>query len=243
MGSPGGEAGRDAGETQHVVTLTRGFWIQTTEVPQSRWQALMGNNPSRFLGDADRPVESVSWYDAVAYANALSRSDGLPVAYVLSSCSGTPGAGTFGCGTVTVAAASPYATTGWRLPTESEWEYACRAGTSTPWHWGTDHSLLGAFAWFSGNSSAMTHPVGTKTPNSWGLYDMPGNVAEWCHDWQAGYPGAISDPAGPVSGSYRTHRDGSWAFGWTRTRSAYRGWSWPGYRGIDLGFRLVRMGP
>ncbi|MEB3297853.1 MAG: formylglycine-generating enzyme family protein, partial [Candidatus Sericytochromatia bacterium] len=176
MGSPSGEADRSPDETLHQVTLTHDFLIQATEVTQGQWRTLMGNNPSEFTGDDNRPVEQVSWYDAVAYANALSAREGLPKAYDLSSCSGTPGTDNYSCGNVTFTAATPYATTGWRLPTEAEWEYAYRAGTSTPWFFGSDSNLLGTYAWFSSNSGNKTQPVGQKQPNAWGLYDMAGNV-------------------------------------------------------------------
>jgi formylglycine-generating enzyme required for sulfatase activity len=244
MGSPSNESGRNSDETQHQVTLTRDFLMQATEVTQAQWQALMGNNPSKFMGDSNRPVEQVSWYDAVAYANALSVADGLPKAYNLSSCSGTPGGGNYSCSNVTLTAATPYATTGWRLPTEAEWEYAYRAGTTTPWYFGSDSNLLGTYAWFYSNSGSTTHPVGQKQPNAWGLYDMAGNVWEWCQDWYGDYPGTVTDPTGPVSGSRRVIRGGSWNSDASLTRAAFRLITFfPDYRNDRIGFRLARSRP
>ncbi|MEB3299986.1 MAG: formylglycine-generating enzyme family protein, partial [Candidatus Sericytochromatia bacterium] len=201
MGSWPGESGRYADETLHQVTLTRDFLMQTTEVTQGQWRAFMGNNPSRFNDDDNRPVEQVSWYDACAYANALSAKDGLPKAFDLSSCSGTPGTGSYDCSEVSLTARSPYAAKGWRLPTEAEWEFACRAGTTTPWYFGSDSNLLGTHAWFGDESNVGTHPVGRKQPNAWGLYDMAGNVSEWCWDRYGDYLGTVTDPAGPRWGS------------------------------------------
>jgi len=249
MGSPSNEGskfgwwGRDSDETQHQVTLTRDFLMQSTEVTQAQWQALMGNNPSSFTGDANRPVDQVSWYDAVAYANALSVADGLPVAYNLSGCSGTPGTDNYSCGDVTLTAPTPYATTGWRLPTEAEWEYAYRAGTTTAWYNGDDESKVGDIAWFSSNSSDTTHPVAQKQPNAWGLYDMAGNVWEWCWDRYGGYPGTVTDPVGPTEGSFRVFRGGSWFFDESNTRAAFRYYDSPGIRISDFGFRLARSRP
>jgi len=244
MGSPEGESGRDSDETLHQVTLTRDFLMQTTEVTQAQWQARMGNNPSDFTGDTNRPVEQVSWYDAVAYANALSVADGLPKAYNLSGCSGTPGTGNYSCSNVTLTAPTPYATSGWRLPTEAEWEYANRAGSSTAWYFGSDSNLLGTYAWFNGNSGNTTHPVAQKQPNAWGLYDMAGNVYEWCWDWYGSYPGTVTDPVGSTSGSARVGRGGSWYGDASRTRAANRNSTYPGYRyDFIVGFRLARSRP
>ncbi|MEB3237177.1 MAG: formylglycine-generating enzyme family protein [Candidatus Sericytochromatia bacterium] len=243
MGSPVGEPGRSSDETQHTVTLTRGFWMQSTEVTQGQWRALMGNNPSRFTGADNRPVERVSWYDAVAYANALSAKDGLANAYDLSSCSGTPGTGNYGCSNVTLTASTPYATTGWRLATEAEWEYAYRAGSTTPWYFGSDSNLLGTYMWFSSNSVYRTWPVGQKQPNAWGLYDMAGNVWEWCQDWYGSYPGTVTDPTGPTSGSNRVRRGGSWDNDASRARAASRDPYRPDVRSLGIGFRLARSRP
>ncbi|MEB3236622.1 MAG: formylglycine-generating enzyme family protein [Candidatus Sericytochromatia bacterium] len=241
MGSPSSESGRSSDEMQHPVTLTRTFRMQTTEVTQGQWRALMGNNPSTFADDDNRPVETLSWFDAVAYANALSAKDGLPKAYDLSFCTGKPGTGSYNCSRVTLTSPAPDSTTGWRLPTEAEWEYAYRAGTATAWVFGADSNLLGTHAWFGGNSDGTTHPVGLTQCNPWGLYDMAGNVWEWCQDWYGSYPGSLAEPLGPTR--YRVIRGGSWLHDAASTRAANRNFNVPSLRYGNLGFRLVRSMP
>ncbi len=208
MGSPAGEAGRDDDETQHRVTLSSPFYIQTTEVTQGQWQGVMGRNPSRFKGDPNLPVEYVSWNDAQEFIRLLNQKEG---------------------------------TDKYRLPTEAEWEYACRAGSTTLWCFGDDENRLGDYAWYDDNSGRKTHPVGRLKPNTWGLYDMHGNVWEWCIDRYGVYPsGSVIDPAGPSSGSYRVFRGGSWGNNARICRSANRHGFDPGYRFGYLGFRLAR---
>ena len=134
----------------------------------------------------------------------------------------------------------------YRLPTEAEWEYACRAGSTTAYCFGDDESQLTQYAWYRRNAFAPTHPVGQKLPNAWGLYDMPGNVWEWCADWYgsnyySSSPGV--DPQGPGSGSDRVMRGGSWLSGAGACRSAYRYWNVPDYRDSSFGFRLARITP
>ncbi|MBR0237028.1 MAG: SUMF1/EgtB/PvdO family nonheme iron enzyme [Thermoguttaceae bacterium] len=200
MGSPSSESGRDNDETQHQVTLTKGFWMMETEVTQKQWKAVMGNNPSNFKGD-DLPVESVSWNDCQEFCKKCTQL-GLPV----------------------------------QLPTEAQWEYACRAGTT-----GAYSGNLDEMAWYWDNSNKTTHSVGTKKPNAWGLYDMHGNVWEWCQDWKADYPsGSVTDPAGPSSGSVRVIRGGSWCYIARFCRSAIRYSSAPDNRDDLLGFRCVK---
>ena len=206
MGDTNG--GKD--ETPHEVTLTQPFYLGVTEVTNAQWKAVKGNVPSHWKDD-DRPVENVSWEDAVSFCKKLSS---LPAER---------------------AAGRVY-----RLPTEAEWEYACRAGTTTSYSFGNDKSLLGDFAWFGGNADGRTHPVGQKQPNAWGLYDMHGNAWEWCSDWYGDYPsGAVSDPLGPLSGSRRVYRGGPWSSSAGFCRSAYRGRNLPSTRGSFLGFRLA----
>ena len=214
MGSPTSEEGRYDDETQHKVTLTKGFWMLETEVTQKQWKAVMGNNPSSFKGD-DLPVECVSWNDCQEFCKKCTQL-GLSV----------------------------------QLPTESQWEYACRAGSTTAYFWG--NALNGDKANCDGNYPCGTEitgkyigkttPVGSYQPNAWGLYDMHGNVWEWCQDWYAkDYPSeSVTDPTGPSSGSDRVDRGGCWSHDARRCRSAIRGYCGPGYRGIVLGFRLVR---
>ncbi len=244
MGSPPGEEGRDDNETQHEVTLTQDFEILATEVTQSEFEAVMGYNPSHFSGCADCPVEWVSWYEAAAYCNALSDAAGLDRCYV---CSGSdeevecePGS----------SFTTPYDCTGYRLPTEAEWEYAARAGTTTATYNGDlddidcSSAVVDPIAWYCGNSDDTTHLVGTRGSNDWGLHDMLGNVWEWCHDWDDVYPdGSVTDPWGPPSGSHRVIRGGSWNFLARLARAALRGRDRPAYRYDNVGFRPVRSRP
>jgi formylglycine-generating enzyme required for sulfatase activity len=174
MGSPEGETGRDSDEVQHNVTLTQKYYLQTTEVTQGQWKAVMGSNPSYFssCGD-DCPVEQVSWEDAQAFIEKLNLHEN----------------------------ANRYS-----LPTEAQWEYAARAGSTTALANGnlveTNCSLdtnLNAMGWYCGNGDDKTHPVAQKQPNSWGLYDMHGNVWEWCQDWYGSYPDiSVTDPGGGI---------------------------------------------
>ena len=217
MGSPESEDGRVNNESQHRVTITRGYCMKATEVTQGEWQAVMGSNPSGFKScGANCPVEQVSWDDAVSYANALSRREGLPECYAGSTFTGLT------C-------------TGYRLPTEAEWEYAARAGTT-----GSRYANLDSVAWYDANAGAATHPVGQKQPNAWGLYDMLGNVFEWTGDWYGESSGATSDPTGAPAGNDRVGRGGSW-YGYARyARAARRYAGTPDNRTIYLGFRLAR---
>ena len=206
MGSPGSEEGRSSDETQHEVVLSQGFFMAETECTQGQWEMVMGSNPSNFKG-ANRPVEKVSWDDAVEYCRKLTvkqRGEGmLPVGWE------------------------------WRLPTESEWEYAARAGTTGP-----RYGELDAIGWHDGNSGSETHPVKQKAANVWGLHDMIGNVWEWCSDWSEGYPtGSVTNPTGPKSGSSRVFRGGSWLSVARYARSASRNGLVPGFRYLNLGFR------
>lgn len=252
MGSPASELGRYADETQHSVTLTRSFYLQTTEVTEGQWAARMGNDPSSDACGADCPVETVNWWEALAYANALSTSEGLAVCYTLEGCSGAaPGEG-MACAAVSVNApgGDPYRCAGYRLPTEAEWEYAYRAGTSTAFYNGdiTDTSCgdpkLDLIGWYCGNSGSEKHPVAQKASNAWGLYDMSGNVWEWCWDRLADYPsGSAIDPHGPEQGSDRVVRGGSWSGDAFVARAAFRYFVDPGGRGDVLGFRLARSAP
>ena len=220
MGSPNSEEDHDDDETQHSVTITRAYCMKATEVTQGEWQAVMGSNQSKFTNcGANCPVEQVSWEDAVGYANALSRREGLPECYAGSTFTG------LGC-------------RGYRLPTEAEWEYAARAGTT-----GSRYGNLDSVAWYDENSGSATHPVGQKQPNAWGLYDMLGNVWEWTGDWYAAYAGSASDPLGAGAGSIRVIRGGSWVGDARYARAANRGRGTPGNRSSILGFRLSRTAP
>ena len=210
-GSPNSEEGHRNDEgPQTQVTLSKGYWLGKTVVTQDQWEALMGSNPSNFKG-ADRPVETVSWDDAMEFCRKLTereRSAGrLPEGYEYT------------------------------LPTEAQWEYACRAGATGPY--GGDGNL-NDMGWYNQNSGNTTHPVGKKLANAWGLYDMHGNVWEWCFDWYGNYSGGtVRDPTGPASGSARVFRGGCWFQDGVGCRSAFRSWHEPGYRLFNLGFRLA----
>jgi formylglycine-generating enzyme required for sulfatase activity len=220
MGSPESEEGRFDNESQHSVTITRAFCMKATEVTQGEWQAVMGSNPSKFANcGANCPVEQVNWDDAVGYANALSRREGLPECYAGSTFTGLT------C-------------TGYRLPTEAEWEYAARAGTTA-----ANYGNIDTVAWYTANSGAATHPVVQKQPSAFGLYDMLGNVWEWTGDHPGEYADAVTDPTGPATGSYRVFRGGSWYTAARHARAALRGNDAPGTRDFVLGFRLSRTEP
>lgn len=238
MGSPESEAGRDSDEgPRHEVTISQGFWLAETPCTQALWEEVMGDNPSRFKS-ADRPVELVSWDDCQQFLQRLGQR--------------VPGLGA-------------------RLPTESEWEYACRAGTETA-TWVGDLTLRGendapeldAIAWYGGNSGhgyelaegsnssdwpqkqyphtkAGTRPVRGRKANPRGLYDLLGNVSEWCADWYGAYEaGPIIDPVGPPVGANRVLRGGSWVSYARVVRAARRFAFAPGLRLSDFGFRLAR---
>ncbi len=226
MGSPTNETGREGDETQHQVTLSHGFYLGKHEITQAQYQAVMNGNsaglsadPSQYKG-SNRPVEKVSWNDVKVFLtrlNAMEQTAGrLP--------------------------------TGWKyvLPTESQWEYACRAGTTTAYSWGDDiNSSRANYNWDGGgndgNDFKQTRDVGQYAANPWGFFDMHGNVWEWTADWyQAAYPtgNPVVDPTGPASGSNRVLRGGSWSSDGSRLRSARRGNDTPGTRNTDVGFRV-----
>ena len=225
-------------EPVRSVTVSA-FWMDSTEVTQGDYLAVMGVNPSHFQGDDTRPVETVSWYDAVLYCNRRSNLEARDTVYSYTGLQGIPGYDVT-LSNVTI----DYSKNGYSLPTEAEWEYACRAGTTTTFYWGeaTDSATVGLYAWYYLNSGNTTHPVATRHKNAFGLYDMSGNVWEWCNDWYGSYTaGAVTDPSGPSSGSSRVLRGGSWGDGGVDyLRSAYRGVDYPEGRNYYLGFRCVR---
>jgi formylglycine-generating enzyme required for sulfatase activity len=217
MGSPKTEEGRVQDETQHQVTISKDYYLGVTEVTQGQYEKVMGTNPSYFQGkkiegsSSNHPVDKVSWEDAVEFCKKLSE---LPEEKA--------------DGRV------------YRLPTEAEWEYACRSGSKTAYTFGESSNSLGSHAWFGGNSNYKTQPVGEKKANAWGLYDMHGNVWEWCSDWYGEYPnGAVSDPVGPGEGAFRVIRAGSWLHGAAGCRSAYRLRLNPSNRLSVNGFRIA----
>jgi formylglycine-generating enzyme required for sulfatase activity len=213
MGSPLGEEGRGDDEIQHRVTLTRGYWLGTHPVTQAQWRAVMGWKRSSFEGDT-LPVESVSWDHCLEFINMLGQKTGKR----------------------------------FRLPSEAEWEYACRAGTATPFHFGetisTDQANYdGDFTYGQGKKGVYrerTTPVGSFPADAWGLFDMHGNVFEWCQDWYGPYPSSdIIDPQGDNNGTARVLRGGSWYYGPRLCRSAFRFWLVPSHRYHYFGFRVL----
>lgn len=226
MGSPIGERGRRSDEVQYQVTLNT-FFISKCEVMQDEYQRVMGKNPSHFNGN-NLPVTTVSWYDAIEYCNKRSEQEGLSPAYTINGENVTWNRNA----------------NGYRLPTEAEWEYACRAGTTAAYNNG-DY-ISSNTGWYAVGG---IFAVGQKTANAWGLYDMHGNVAEWCWDWYGDYPSGVqNDPIGTSTGTARVMRGGSWSnssFGsdyGTEIRSAYRDKGDPSRKGSDIGFRVVRNG-
>ncbi|MFW6254206.1 MAG: formylglycine-generating enzyme family protein [Chitinivibrionales bacterium] len=233
-----GEVGLDVAEPVHRVEFTYDFWMDTTEVTQEDYIAVMGVNPSQFIGDLKRPVETVTWYDAVLYCNARSKRDGLDTVYTFTAITGVPGNGCSGLSDF----ACDFSKNGYRLPTEAEWEFACRAGTTTPYFF--DTLAIDSFTWYEGNSESTTHPVGEKRPNPFGLYDITGNVWEWCHDIYATYTTDTQvDPRGPAAGTHRVMRGGCSVDPSLVSLSAYRYCLPPYYKENVVGLRTVSICP
>lgn len=229
MGSPAGEAGRGLDEVQHTVTLTTDFWMAESEVTQKQYRNLMGSNPANFIGD-DLPVENVNWSDAVAYCNTLSLIEGLTPCYQISG--------------TTVAWPSGVKCTGYRLPTEAEWEYAANPATLPRTVYAGSNTVDGV-AWYDLNAGNTTHAVKTKTANGRGLYDLSGNLWEWVWDYyQSNYATLpATDPIGPATGGNRMVRGGSWFLPSTDARVARRFSISPAVRGNVMGIRFVRSNP
>lgn len=254
MGSPASEPGRDPVEIQHPVALS-GFWLARWPVTQGEWLRVMAGNPSLFRGSDRLPVEGVTWYDAVAYCNLRSLQEGRTPCYTLEGAGVDPLRWPRGWKQVAHdRIACDWTADGYRLPTEAEWEYACRAGTTTATAFGP--SLTSHQANFNGTESyeasgngpdlRRTVPVGSYPPNAWGLYDMHGNISQWCWDWAGDYTREPQvDPRGPGGpASRRVHRGGSWFNHGVDLRSAARFSDTPHFR-LDMlpgGFRVVRSG-
>lgn len=216
MGVPQDEYGRlddDAGP-QHEVTLTRSFYLGIYEVTQSQYESVMGMNPSHFKDARNSfclPVDNVTWHQAQEFCMSLSsRPEERSKRRV------------------------------YRLPTEAEWEFACRAGTDTAYSFGADRRKLGEYAWYKDNSDGRTHAVGGKLPNKFGLYDMHGNVGEWCSDWWAPYPnGPTVDPIGASCGEFKVIRGATFNHWAIHNRSGNRSMHGPGVALWTIGFRVV----
>ncbi|MEE9412541.1 MAG: formylglycine-generating enzyme family protein [Methylococcales bacterium] len=215
MGSPDSELERDNDELQHEVTLSKGYWLAETTCTQALWEAVMDNNPSEFKG-SERPAENISWNDAQQFMQTLNDEQ---------------------------------EELGLRFPTEAEWEHACRAETQTPFNFGenitTDQVNINGNHPYAdaekGQYRAETVEVTALPKNSWGFYQMHGNVREWCADWFGNYPAeAVTDPIGPKTGDSRVLRGGSWISLGRRVRSAYRSMRDPSNRNGSIGFRLAR---
>ena len=216
MGSPEDEPWRLADEERPFnAVLSSGFWLGKYPITQAQWEAVMGYNPSQFKQNGvNRPVENVNWHNAMAFCKALNQqyTSDLPAGYQFC------------------------------LPAEVQWEYACRAGTESMFYSGSTEADLARIAWYAGNSSGQTHPVGEKEPNAWGLHDMQGNVMEWCYDVPSEYPSdSALDWQGPKDGPVRNFRSGAWGTPFNEGgdfRSASRGYGPPEVIRSWFGFRL-----
>jgi formylglycine-generating enzyme required for sulfatase activity len=211
MGSPESEPDRQGGETQHLVKITKPFYLSAHEVTQQQYESVMQVSPWEGKDYAKKgpgyPATHVNWDEAVAFCGKLSKQEGVE----------------------------------YRLPTEAEWEYACRAGTTTAYSFGDDVRQLPQHAWYSGSSNGSTHPVGELKPNAWGLFDMHGNVREWCQDWHGRYESLeVSDPTGAASGRHRVLRGGAFFHLPMHVRAAVRLFNLPVNRYHVSGFRLTR---
>ncbi len=223
-------------DTVHQVTVSS-FYMDTVDVTQSEFLSVMGTNPSSFTSNPQNPVQMVTWFDAVLYCNAKSKKDGRDTVYSYTGL----GTGRYGGDTMATVAID-YTKNGYRLPTEAEWEYAAKAGTSTNYWWGNNSiDSLNKYAWNGNNSSNSTQPVAQKGKNAFGLYDMAGDVWQWCNDWYGTYSSSVqANPTGPTTGNNRADRGGSWYNGATGFRSAYRAYYGdPVFRNFGTGFRIV----
>ncbi len=251
MGSPESEKERIEDETLHTARISKSFYLGETEVPYSLWNKVrswalangyhdlsVGNNGFKDPANEDHPVVAVTWWDCIQWCNARSEMEGLSPVYHTSKRFTSENVIRNGMPSVTADAEA----SGYRLPTESEWEYACRAGTRSAYAMGSkDGEGFDQSGWYRINSARNTHSGGRKSPNPWGLNDMHGNVWEWCWDWYGPYPkGEVTNPQGPASGTARILRGGSWMNPSGHARSAYRHALAPSTVFYTIGFRVAR---
>ncbi len=220
MGSTGGDEDE---KPVHSVTISKDYYIGKFEVTQKEWIAQMGSNPSEFKGD-NLPVEKVSWYDTVEFCNKLSNKEGLTPAYIIDGTN------------VTISSSS----NGYRLPTEAQWEFAARGGNLSRKFIYSGSNSVDEVAWYSANTiDERTQIVGSKKSNELGIYDMSGNVYEWCYDWLGEYSSESKIDPVCITGIDRLIRGASWYNDAPSTRNAYRGYDSPDGSYDNLGFRIV----
>jgi formylglycine-generating enzyme required for sulfatase activity len=242
MGSPNSDCGckgcSERERPRHKVTVSA-FWMGKYEVTQAQYEKITGSNYSQFKGDSRHPVEQVRWYDAVEFCNRFSVKAGLTPCYTIDRKHRDP-ANRNNDDIYSWTTRLNEKANGFRLPNEAEWEYACKAGSTTEYYWGD--RIDGDYLWYGGNSNRTTHPVGEKRPNAWGLFDMAGNVREWCYDWYKYDYYTVSperNPMGPGFGMDRIARGGSWYYEEIYQRSAFRSTHVPSFPNNDVGFRVV----
>ena len=253
----GSNQGYDENKPVHTVTLTKTFHMCDHEVTQKEYEAVMGSNPSWFPAGAaegevqeNRPVEEVSWYMAIVYCNKRSMAENLTPCYTISGKTDPAEWGTIPTRSNKTwdAVECNWTANGYRLPTEAEWEYAARAGDTTvdsrTWSGTNAEASLGNYAWYSSNAESKTHEVKKKSANAFGIYDMSGNVWEWCWDrcsiFDEYSSDAVTDPRGHSSGSDRVSRGGSYNNSLGNCALSCRSYDYPSNQLLNLGFRVCR---